>query len=965
MRYLVVSVNAQRYLCVLVLPFVVGSLEASDALTDAELTFFESKIRPVLAKHCVECHGANPKKIKGELDLSTKAGVKLGGESGAVINSVHPDKSLIIEAVRYTNPDLGMPPKGKLPDHIIQDIEKWVAMGAPDPRDEMAKVAQEDQIDIEAGRQFWAFQPAKRHPVPTVKNQDWVRDDIDRFIANQLEKLNVRPASDADRHTWLRRVSYDLTGLPPTPAEVEAFVNDDSKTAREKVVDRLLASEQFGVHWGRHWLDVARYADSNGCDFNATHYNAWRYRNYVVSSFNRDKPYDQFVREQLAGDLMPFDDDHQKSEQLIATGFLMIGPKMLSERDKTKLYMDVVDEQIDTVGRVFMGMTMGCARCHDHKFDPIPTEDYYAMAGIFTSTETLRGESQQFVSTWREVELPMAKAHADAIAKYNESKSDLEGRLKKAKEDLKTAELEKPTAKDGSILIDNEAAKFTGSWSPSKYRPKHIGKGYVHDGNKDKGKSTALFTWKVEVSGEYDVQFAHPGGGGLPSDIPATLTHANGKSELKIDESTEPTIDGQFISLGKFDFDAKQEGSLLISNKGTVGHLIVDAVRLVPAKGLVPVVEAPVDDEAEATVAKLKDEIKSLEAELKNLKDSAPEPAPTAMAVRENDKIDDCAICIRGEVHNRGPVVERGFIQVASTGPARIKPKDQSGRLELADWVARDDHPLTARVMVNRIWRHMLGVGIVKSVDNFGELGTRPTHPELLDVLSLDFIEGGWSVKKMVRRIALSRVYGLSSHHNDHAYDADPENKLLWRSNRKRLTAESMRDTMLMVADNLDYSTLESPVKGMGRLAINNSSSSSSGKDDKGTSRSIYLPVIRNDISEFLKVFDFADPDMVTGDRPTTNVPAQSLMLMNSPFVRNSAKSTAARVIEANEESADRITGLYNLVFSRSPSTQEVERAMNYINSFVGDSSDKQRVEQAWTNLCQVLFASTEFRFLN
>ena len=396
-----------RSICVLTLlalPLnVTCEVALADELNAADVAFFETRVRPLLSKHCFECHSIDAGQLKGGLSLHNRAGWAAGGESGPAVVPGKPDESLLIEAVRYESYE--MPPKGKLADSEISILEEWVRRGAPDPRSGEFKAPATAQIDFEKERQFWAFQPPQEHHPPDVRNSVWPADSIDFFTLSKLEAKGLAPAPDADAATWLRRITFDLTGLPPSVEELETFVTDPTSDvingdARRKVVDQLLASDQFGVHWGRHWLDVARYADSNCGDFNATFYNAWRYRNYVVNSFNDDKPYDQFVREQIAGDLLPAANDDQRTEQLVGSTFLMLGVKMLSERDKNKLTMDVVDEQIDTAGKAFLGMTLGCARCHDHKFDPIPTADYYSLAGIFRSTVTLEGESQQYVSTW-------------------------------------------------------------------------------------------------------------------------------------------------------------------------------------------------------------------------------------------------------------------------------------------------------------------------------------------------------------------------------------------------------------------------------------------------------------------------------------------------------------------------------------------------------------------------------------
>ncbi|MEO8499186.1 MAG: DUF1549 domain-containing protein, partial [Planctomycetota bacterium] len=514
------------------------------------------------------------------------------------------------------------------------------------------------------------------------------------FVLARLEAAGLKPAADADRATLARRLYYDLLGLPPTPEQVSEFLNDPSSGAIEALVDRLLDSPQFGVHWGRHWLDVARYADSNGGDFNATFHDAWRYRDYVVNAMNNDKPFDQFVREQIAGDLLPYETDEQRAEQLIATGFLMIGTKMLSERDKEKLTMDVVDEQINTVGSAFMGLTLGCCRCHDHKFDPIPTQDYYALAGIFRSTRTFEGESQQYVSTWPRRDLPAKPEQVAAVKEHEARTKSLNEQLVAAKKQFDAAEKELKglAAGTNSLTFDDVDAEVAGSWKASTFTPNYIGKGYIHDDNTDKGEKSVEFKLKLAKSGSYEVTMSYTPNPGRANNVPITIRHADGKSEVTLDQTRKPPIDNLFAAVGRFRFEGGKPASLTVSTTGTVGHVIVDAVRLVEVDdGGRPVVAAATPEneavtQAEAHVENLKAELASFDEQIKALQKSAPSPLPKAIAVDEFKEVGDCEICIRGEHRNRGAKIQRGFIQVAMTSePAEI-PTATSGRRELADW---------------------------------------------------------------------------------------------------------------------------------------------------------------------------------------------------------------------------------------------------------------------------------------
>ncbi len=938
-----------------------------------EVEFFEQKVRPLLVKHCYECHAEeNGGEIKGGLRLDVRAGWEAGGDSGPAIVPRKPAESLLIEAVKYES--FEMPPAGRLPAEEIAILEEWVARGAIDPRDGDAAVPARPTIDLEEGRRFWAFQPPQRTEAPEVKDTDWPRDDLDRYILAKLEAAGLAPAADADRRTWIRRITFDLIGLPPTPEEISAFLADNSPEAREKVVDRLLGSPHFGEHWGRHWLDVARYADSNGSDFNATFYNAWRYRNYVIDAFNRDKPFDQFAREQIAGDLLPAENDYQRAEQLVGSTFLMLGPKMLSERDKEKLEMDIVDEQVDSFGRAFLGLTIGCARCHDHKFDPIPTHDYYALAGIFTSTITIEGESQQYVSAWKTTPLPIEEEHARLLAEYEKQHSAMKkqvaeaaGRIKAAEKQLANSSLLKL-----GVLVDDIDAVKVGKWKSSTYSPLFVGKGYVHDDKQDKGNKSITFTPELTEPGMYEVRISFAGGSGRDAKVPVTITHAEGTETLLVDQTKVPEIEKLFHVVGRFRFDSGREGKLTISTENTTEFVLADAAQFIPVAEL-EAKDKAADKSQQATAAAeelkaLKKAHADLEANLKEFEKTAPPPAPVAFAPRERKDPADCELCVRGNHLQRGPAIPRGFLQVVSSDKAKVTDRDSSGRQELAEWVTDPQNPLTARVMVNRIWKHLLGEGIVRSVDNFGQLGDRPTHPELLDRLALDFIDSGWSTQAMIRRIALSHTYQMSSRHDDRGMAADPENRLLWRAHRRRLTAESIRDSLLMISGRLDRTQGESPVASLGRLAVDNSKQETGSRRSTALRRSIYLPIVRNVLPEILTTFDFADPDVVTGRRPVTNVPAQALLLMNSPFVRDAAEATAERLLEEESpENRQRISRAYELILGRLPDEGELQRIEKYLDS-TDSSAEGENTEADLTSFSQVvqaLFASTEFRMLD
>jgi hypothetical protein len=943
----------------------------------AGLEFFEQKIRPVLVRECYSCHSAAARKDKGGLKLDTRAGLLTGGDSGPAVVPGKPTESLLLKALRHD--ELAMPPKGKLPDEVVADFERWVKMGAPDPRDGKAAAAKAG-IDVEAGRQFWSFRPLARVTPPSPAHTTWPRTDVDRFIAAALEAKGLTPGRDTDRRTLLRRLTIDLLGLPPTPQEMDAFLADPTPDdeAIARVVDRLLASPHFGERWGRHWLDVARYADSNGRDENLTFHEAWRYRDYVVRALNEDKPYDRFVREQIAGDLLPAAGRPQRDELLTATGFLVVGPKVLADRDLEKRKMDVVDEQIDTIGRTFLGMTLGCARCHDHKFDPIPTADYYALAGILSSTHTLDGFKlgNPIVSGWmlRPLGGPEAEKQLAARKEHEKKLKDLAAQIKKAKSDLTGAQDKaamRSTAKLVGITVDDSQAKLVGMWKASTFSKPYVGEGYVHDDRAGKGEKSATFTPDLPVAGEYEVFVSYTGGKGRADNVPVTVQFDGGTKSVTLDQSKPAKLDGLFASVGKYRFAKGTAGSVTLGTAGTVGHVIVDAVRFVPQGALEKDVEMAmgVPEAVRKQLTDARTRVEKLEAEEKKLKAAAPPAPEMVLAVRDEEKVENCKICIRGNPHQFGAEVPRGVLSVASKNPRPKIAAGQSGRVELADWLASADNPLTARVMVNRVWMHLVGEGLVRTVDNFGIQGEKPTHPELLDWLAGRFVAGGWSVKKLVRLIATSRVYRLSCQADAALVKADPENRLLGRAFRRRVEAEVIRDTILAVSGDLDRSMGGSSVSTLGERAIDNESKGGL-QTEVSQRRSVYLPVIRNDLPAIFEVFDFADPDTATGKRDATTVATQALFLMNNPFALTQAKVTAQRLVAAHADDTARLNDLYRRALGRTPSAAEAEAALGFLARCREAATSQKGTTPAdadtaaWANVCLAVFGCTEFRFV-
>ncbi len=913
---------------------------------DDGLALFESKVRPVLVEHCYKCHSAEAKaagKLKGGLRLDTKDALLQGGDSGPAIEPGRADDSLLIQVIRYDDA-IHMPPSGKLPDAVIADLTGWVNRGAPDPRVAATTPAPSlpRTFDLEAARSHWAYQQPRDVPVPSVRDASWPLNEIDHFLLARLKSKGLRPVPEADRATLARRLSYDLTGLPPTPEELAAFLNDPAPDAYERLVDRLLASPRFGERWGRHWLDVARFAESltlRGFVFDE----AWRYRDYVIATFNADRPYRDFVREQIAGDLLPAGSLDDRQRNLVATTFLTLGNTNLEEQDKKQLEMDVVNEQIDTLGKVFLAQTIACARCHDHKFDPIPTADYYAIAGILANVQTLEHAN---VSKWLERPMPLPPEEEAALAAHESRLAELEARIKDERSRLKGKGAVGVVAASDlpGVVVDDTKARKVGFWKESRYSGSFIGSGYLHDDNADKGSKSLTFEPEHLEPGLYEVRLAYSPGGSRATNVPITIGSADGEKPVTLDMKSAPPIAGRFASLGRYRFEKDGLAYVLIANDGTSGHVTADAVQFLPVEQVAR--EADENSSHEAAKA-----LKRLESELEHLKADGPK-RPMVMSVVEKETISETRIHIRGSVHRLGEPVPRGFLRVAAYGTPPPMPSDSSGRLQLANWLASPDNPLTARVIVNRTWHWLLGSGLVRTVDNFGTTGESPSHSELLDHLAVRFLQEDWSIKSLVRRIVLSRTYRLSTLDDPASLAADPENRLLWRHNRRRLEAEELRDSILSVSGQL-LDTMGGPNFPPGLAA-------DYGYQDALPRRSVYVPVFRNALPDLFEVFDFADPSLVVGRRNSSTVAPQALFLMNSPFVMEHARHAAKRLLASSEPGdSSRLDRAYLLTLGRRPNEAERRLALRFL-----DEGVSSRPEDAWAMLFQALFASIDFRHL-
>jgi hypothetical protein len=817
----------------------VAPLQAAEsvAISPAELEFFETKIRPVLVEHCYSCHSAEAAKqgkLKAGLQLDTRAGLFAGGESGPAILVGKPSESLLIQALRYEGYE--MPPEGRLPDDVIANFERWVKTGATDPR--VGQVATVKRgLTIEEGRKFWSQQPIRRQALPQVRDAAWSAGPIDRFILSRQESAGIRPVRDADPHVLVRRIYFDLIGLPPTPDEVDTFVADPSPKAVAALVDRLLASTHFGERWARPWLDAARFAESNGKDRNVVWHHAWRYRNWVIDAFNRDLPYDEFLRDQIAGDLRGGATATQRSKRLVAVGFLSFGPKALAETKSDLFRMDLIDEQIDVIGKSILGLSIACARCHDHKFDPIPTLDYYALAGILGSTQPLYGVGPRGI---------------------------------KGLHDSDWALLGEPSAE--SIAAAREH----------------------HE------------TLKIRTQERNDAR----------SDRYRVVRRRTDRKQ----QSTKPGADR-----------AQLEAEIA---------------------------------EMDRVIADWDVKVKALEEDVRRLEAEFPPQPEWAMSAREADKPADVRVHVRGDVTHLGDVAPRGILQVVATSQSRPIAADESGRVQFAEWLVDSKNPLTPRVAVNRIWQQLFGRGLVSTPDDFGVNGSRPTHPELLDDLAARFVADGWSVKRLIREIVLSRTYRLSNVNDARNQEIDPDNLLLWRHTPRRWEAELFRDAVLAVAGQLDVAPPQrSAVGELPPFSVPEFNSQFALKPEQmeHRHRSIYLPVVRGQVPESLRLFDFADPSMPTARRDETVVPAQASYLLNSPWMIEQAGHLSARVAASGEDDGKRLDHLYLLALGRVPTAEERRRVLNFIADAA--SSDEAARREAWISVCQSLLACTEFRY--
>jgi hypothetical protein len=1152
--------SATVWAAILLAALSARSSAAEPAVTEAAaVEFFERKVRPVLAEHCYKCHSSQAKKLKGGLLLDSRATLLDGGDNGPAVVPGHPEKSRLVEAISYKNVDLRMPPKAKLPDAAIADLAAWVKMGVPWPREDTPKspVASKATINLnQRRREHWAWQSIRPPAFPVVRDQSWLQTPIDRFILAKLEARGLAPAAPADKRTLIRRVTFDLTGLPPTPAEVDAFLADASPDALERVVDRLLASAHFGERWARHWLDLVRYAESRGHEYDYVNPDAYQYRDYVIRALNADVPYDQFVTEHIAGDLLDRPRLHPTAgfnESILGTGFWFLGEQLHSPVDIRQDEADRLDNMVDVAGKTFLGLTIACARCHDHKFDAISTRDYYALYGFLESSsyrlvpfdsleqnrrvarelwqlrersrpllqrtlaESLRpaiprladyllaareaillGPERQpggsFSNGYRQRMEQIAQAHKlDAallerwvvtmLAAARDASDPLHVLAKVvgdagAAEPKRLAALLKPliedgrrrsaaaAALDGAEVVVDYRKPATGDWLPDGFA---FGPGPVRPGQLWFAGDPARRVGKLldyaaaEKDPTWDRLRPAPGTendpGALGSAMRAGrtirtpgfrvtagkvfyLVKGTGMAYAAVDSHVmiAGPLHGQLVMPIKAGGDFQWIGHDLSPYKGQRAHIEFTAtdrsdfaVALVVQSANAPAtIDRPnqallrilAGDDARSveTLARahqwlLTDVVERLAADrivgsaeavdyarLANwllgrpdlfasgdggtdhrwtaaagsfLADQAKLAAQIqsesrlALAILDGSGVDE-RVFIRGSHKAPGELVPRRFLE-ALAGPERLSIKQGSGRLELARQMTDPAiNPFISRVMVNRVWHHLFGRGIVASVDNFGVLGEPPTHPELLDYLAYRFVQDGWSVKRLVRALVLSRAYQMSSWPDERPDQADPQNLLLHRMRVRRLEGEAIRDAMLVVSGRLDPCLYGPPVpvlltdfqQGRGRPPT--------GPLDGDGRRSVYLAVRRNFLSSLLLAFDTPIPFSTVGRRSVSNVPAQALILMNDPFVYQQAEVWARRVLGQQGTARERITAMYLSAFARPPSESELTACVDFLSLQAQLASARRGPKSlevddpaVWADLAHVLFNAKEFIFVN
>jgi cytochrome c553 len=946
----------------------------SAVISETERTFFENKIRPVLAAECYECHGAT--KQKAGLRLDHRAGLLEGGDNGASVVAGDPTKSLLIQSIKHAHDDLKMPKNGaKLDARIIADFEKWISMGAPDPRDH-APTAEESAKDMDwktvlkLRQQWWCFQPVNDSKPPAVKNTAWSQHPVDRFVLKKLEEANLQPAKRADSAAIIRRISYVLTGLPPTPEEVAAFEvasSSNPQTASAALIDRLLKSPRFGETWARHWMDWVRYAETYGSEGDPIIPYAWRYRDYLIRAFNQDVPYPQMVREAIAGDLLPHPRINQElaiNESALGTAQLRMVLHGFSPVDTLDEKVTFTDNQIDVVTKAFQGLTVTCARCHNHKFDAISQADYYALFGIFNSTHPAvidvgtKDKDKVIRSQMLKLKSEIKAALGKAWLKAAESLPEIKAKPQETKE---LVTYRKWDLRKDAWFADGEGVK-QGATKPGEFSLMSHGDSvisYLHSGGvftdlistKDRGvlmsprfkcEGGTLWMRSVGASGAR-VRY-------IVENYPRTGTIHKAK-ELKDDGDAIPgwrKLDLEFWKGDEIFIQATTVADMAAETKlderswfGITDALATTSSEVptnpIASGSPLAAVKAwlsktMTDEQAELLDALNREgklpnkttelaEVAPLLAMYRELDEALPIPI-RAPGVLEADGLDQ-ALFVRGNHKEPSEIVPRRFLEALNDKP--YKPKD-SGRLQLAESLVAKNNPLTSRVMANRIWHHVFGRGLVATTDNFGRLGTEPTHPELLDYLATKFYESGGSIKAMLRLLLTSETFQLDHQGSAEAAEHDPENFLLSHFSVRRLEAEAIRDSILSLSGKLSDQMFGESI------------------GSKETRRSVYVKVLRNNLDPFLGVFDAPVPSSTRGRRDATNVPAQSLAMLNDPAVLDWSTQWALRVLKnQNQSNEERVQRMFLEAYGRKATTEEQSQSLAYINSLLNSNSGAQQ----------------------
>jgi hypothetical protein len=941
----------------LALALAVGAASGAAAAAEPEATgveFFEKKVRPVLVEHCYKCHSAQAKSLKGGLRLDTRDGLRKGGDTGPTVVPGKPGASLLVKAVRYGDEGLRMPPKGKLPDAVVADLEHWVAAGAPDPRGAAAVAT--GTMDLRTARRHWSFQPIQDPPLPPVRNAAWPQTAIDRFVLARLEERGLSPSPPADKRTLIRRATYDLTGLPPTPAEVEAFLADDSPEAFTQVVDRLLASPQYGERWGRHWLDVARYADSKdgvlmyGDD--RVRPFAYTYRDYVIRAFNEDLPFDRFVHEQLAADQI---EPKVEPWRLGAMGFLTLG-RMFDNN-----VHDILDDQIDTVSRGLLGLTVACARCHDHKYDPIPTADYYSLYGVFASSEA-------------PLELPLTEPLAG-----NPSASAFEKQVAAKRQEVRKFRdyqyamlLETARQRVGDYLVHVattkpdplETAIFFLSLAPTDLRPQIVARWRRLIEQSSKPDDPVFGPWQ-DLMRLPDADFARqaaPVRDGWRARPPGVgrgqLNPLVGAALDKATLTTRADVARAYGDLlrGVYEQSKKPPPAAVGVSAGASAESALEAQARRQLLALVTGPDSPAYFPKSRTREYMsrgeKDSFGGKLQEIDRLAVRAPNAPPRAMALYDAEQLYEPRVFVRGNPAQPGERIPRRFLWVVG-GDRREPFAHGSGRLDLARAITAPDNPLTSRVIANRVWMHHFVEPLVDNPSDFGNRTAAPVQRELLDHLATWLQREGWSLKKLHRLLMLSSTYQQASFDRPECRRLDPDNRLLWRMNRRRLDLESMRDSLLAVSGRLERKPGGRPVDIAG--------------DPHGRRRTVYGMVDRQSLPGLYRAFDFANPDQSAERRPQTTVPQQALFGMNSPFVLEQARALAARpeVTGATDE-ARRVAALYRLVLCRQPDADELRAGLQFIAAAERARQQPEKSQlDPWQEYAQVLLLTNELLFVD